>query len=307
MISDSNLIDIDVIKIIEEFEGKVDASLEGEFLILDLKGKDVVDIPILRYPVRINGYVALFCQEGNLSIEVNLSKYEMHQNNLLVIVPGNIIRLDTLSSPVEDIHFIVMISTKEFLQDMRFDFNRLFNESVYLLSNPCITLDGENLELSIKYIELITKIVNNKEISNRKEAVSSLASSLFYILAGIWLDKLRKTKQETSGQSTRAKMIFTQFMRLVTEYHFKERNMAFYAEKLFLTPKYLSKLVKQVSGRSAPEWIDEYVILEAKNMLKYSSLSIKEIMYKLNFPNQSVFYKFFKSHTGMTPSEYRAG
>ena len=81
--------------------------------------------------------------------------------------------------------------------------------------------------------------------------------------------------------------------------------MAFYADKLCLTPKYLSKLIKQASGRSAPDWIDEFVILEAKNLLKYTDLAIKEIVYKLHFPNQSVFFKFFKAHTGLTPSDYR--
>jgi AraC-like DNA-binding protein len=83
--------------------------------------------------------------------------------------------------------------------------------------------------------------------------------------------------------------------------------MAFYADKLCLTPKYLSKLIKQASGKSAPEWIDNFVILEAKNLLKYTNLAIKEIVFQLHFPNQSVFYKFFKAHTGMTPSEYRNG
>ncbi|MBQ2151347.1 MAG: AraC family transcriptional regulator, partial [Bacteroidales bacterium] len=77
------------------------------------------------------------------------------------------------------------------------------------------------------------------------------------------------------------------------------------ADKLCLTPKYLSKLVRSVSGRSGPEWIDSFVLVEAKNMLKYSEMSIKEIVYRLNFPSSSVFYKFFKSHTGQTPSEYR--
>ena len=71
------------------------------------------------------------------------------------------------------------------------------------------------------------------------------------------------------------------------------------------TPKYLSKLVKSASGKSAHEWIDSFVILEAKNMLKYSGMSIKSIVWELNFPNQTTFYRFFKTQTGMTPSEYR--
>ena len=101
--------------------------------------------------------------------------------------------------------------------------------------------------------------------------------------------------------------IFERFIGLVSEYHTSERGMAFYADKMCLTPKYLSKLIKQASGRSAPDWIDSFVILEAKNMLNFSDMAIKEIVYKLHFPNQSVFYKFFKAHTGMTPTEYRNG
>ena len=107
------------------------------------------------------------------------------------------------------------------------------------------------------------------------------------------------------GHSVRSKLVLEQFLTLVSEHHDKERGMAFYAEKLCLTPKYLSKIVRAASGKSGPEWIDSFVILEAKNMLKYSDMPIKEIVYKLNFPNSSVFYKFFKTHTGQTPSEYR--
>lgn len=81
--------------------------------------------------------------------------------------------------------------------------------------------------------------------------------------------------------------------------------MAFYADQLCLSPKYLSKLIKEVSGKSAPEWINAYVMLEAKHLLKYTDISIKEIVFKLNFSNQTVLYKYFKAHTGMTPTEYR--
>ena len=81
--------------------------------------------------------------------------------------------------------------------------------------------------------------------------------------------------------------------------------MSFYARQLNITPKYLSSVVKEVSGKTAAKWIDESVILEAKSLLKYSGMSIQEIAYCLNFPNQSFFGKYFRSHTGMTPSAYR--
>lgn len=82
--------------------------------------------------------------------------------------------------------------------------------------------------------------------------------------------------------------------------------MGFYADQLHITPKYLSSVIKEVSGRSAVEWIDRYVILEAKALLRYSGLSIQEIAYELNFSTQSFFGKYFKHHTGMSPSEYKS-
>ena len=124
-------------------------------------------------------------------------------------------------------------------------------------------------------------------------------------MAGVWSERLQNGDVIEEKVSSRSRMLADQFLKLVSQYHTEYRNVGFYADKLCLTPKYLSRVIKSVTGRSAPEWIDAYVILEAKNLLKYSGLAIKEIVYRLNFPNQSVFYKFFKARTGMTPSEYR--
>jgi AraC-like DNA-binding protein len=141
------------------------------------------------------------------------------------------------------------------------------------------------------------------EASYKREATLGALSSLFYILLGAWTPET--SAGDDADKSNRTKVIFDRFMRLVMDQHIQHRTVGFYAEQLNLTPKYLSKIIKTASGRSAPEWIDSYVILEANNLLKYSTTPIEEIVYKLNFPNQSVFYKFFKSRTGMTPSEYR--
>ena len=81
--------------------------------------------------------------------------------------------------------------------------------------------------------------------------------------------------------------------------------MAFYADKLFISPKYLSLLVKEATGRSAANWIDEYVIMEAKNMLRFSGRNIQQVTYDLNFPNQSSFGKYFKHLTGMSSTQYQ--
>ena len=94
-------------------------------------------------------------------------------------------------------------------------------------------------------------------------------------------------------------------MRLLSEAYIKELRVNYYAKELFLTPKHLSSVVKEVSGKTAGEWIDVFVIFEAKSLLKSSQKNIQEISDELNFANQSFFGKYFKHYTGMSPKEYR--
>jgi AraC-like DNA-binding protein len=96
------------------------------------------------------------------------------------------------------------------------------------------------------------------------------------------------------------------FIELVQENYRNERLIGFYADKLCITPKYLSKLVKDNTGRSAGEWIDSHVILEARAMLQSSDMTIQQIAASLNFPNQSFFGKYFKRATGLSPKQYRS-
>ena len=110
---------------------------------------------------------------------------------------------------------------------------------------------------------------------------------------------------ETSARS-RNDEYFNQFMSELTKHYMQERSVGFYAGQLHLTPKYLTTLIKRISGLSVSEWIDNYVIIEAKTLLKYSHMSIQEIAYYLNFPNQSFFGSYFKRNTGMSPSQYKA-
>ena len=109
----------------------------------------------------------------------------------------------------------------------------------------------------------------------------------------------------TNLRSDHKRLVFQQFIKLIHENYLKEHQVIYYADRLCISPKCLSRLCKEISGKSAPEWIDAYIMLDAKNLLKYSTMPIKEIVYRLSFSNQTVFYKFFKKHTGMTPTEYR--
>ena len=97
-----------------------------------------------------------------------------------------------------------------------------------------------------------------------------------------------------------------QFMSLLSLHFREQRRVTFYSDQMHITPKYLGTIVTQQTGRTVSDWIDHFVVSEAKVLLGSSSLTIQEITYKLNFPNQSFFCKYFKAHTGMTPSGFRA-
>ncbi|KAA5414161.1 AraC family transcriptional regulator [Bacteroides cellulosilyticus] len=85
----------------------------------------------------------------------------------------------------------------------------------------------------------------------------------------------------------------------------KKEKVLYYADRLHLSAGYLSTIIKRVSGKTAAEWIDDYVTLEAKALLKSTNLTIQQISDELNFPSQSFFGKYFKRITGLSPKEYR--
>ncbi len=287
------------------FEGG--CRIGNDFFIVPVKYSD--KLRAFQYPCRSDAYIAIFCKSGELEIEVNLRTYKVGSHWAFIGTPGNIIRVAEAPENPEQMEFLVMAISKEYLSEIGFNFKKVFDDRrLTLLSDPCLKIEEKDITYCDKYLDLLRDVVESG-IHGKKDAVGSLIASLFYLLAGLLEANLVKMGGEvaSSPSATRVKMLFEHFMSLVTEYHNTERSMSFYAGRLGLTPKYLSKLIKQASGRSGPDWIDSFVVLEAKNMLKYTDLTIKEIVYKLHFPNPSVFYKFFKAHTGMTPSEYRNG
>lgn len=283
--------------------GSNDASLGNDFFLKEIRYDN--SMQQLRHPFRFDGYIGLFCLSGSFTVEINMKRYKIQPNNFMVCVPGYIMHIcDIDTTPSEDLHFIIVAMSKDYMPAIRLDVNRLFNEGMTVLETPVVSLNEKEYALCKKYMDLALDVLSST-LSDKKGVLSHLIASVMHLFSQIWDRHIESARSTGTAATPRNKMIFEQFLKLVAEYHTTYRNMAFYAERMCLTPKYLSKLIKQASGRSAPEWIDSFVILEAKNLLKYSDTTIKEIVYRLHFPNQSVFYKFFKAHTGMTPSEYR--
>jgi AraC-like DNA-binding protein len=256
-------------------------------------------------PARLDAYMLIFCMGGSVRMSVNMKSFVIQKGQMALFIPGYIGQVvDYDGDNREDIHYVILGLSRRFLSLLNLDLNRLFSEGLMFLDHPRVTLNEEEQLIATRYLQLASTILDSS-LTNRRECLASLISSIFYLSEGIYNRQLAVAKEDSALASSRADDIFNRFLKLLTEYHMRERNVGFYADKLYLSPKYFSKLIKQASGRSAPDWIDSYVILEAKNFLKYSDMSIKEIVYRLHFSDQPTFTKFFKAHTGLTPVQFR--
>ena len=133
-------------------------------------------------------------------------------------------------------------------------------------------------------------------------SVKGLIYSLYSEIASIYY-LLQPTEEDIL--SSRQNEILNQFYLLLREHSPHQREVSFYADKMCLTPKYLSTKIKKITKKSVFEWINTATIIKAKVLLKTNDKSIAQISEELNFPNPSFFSRYFRKHTGMAPNEYR--
>ena len=298
------LIEITLKQLVRKYPSLRTDELADDFAIA--KQRFDGEIGLFQHPCRFDGYLAVFCLEGEFAVDLNLQTFIVRKNTMFVYEPGNIVRFYIPeNSAVRSALFHVSVASMDFIHEVHRDISHRFSVSRAMHSDPCLSFTEEEAGTVIQYCELTESLINSG-VPGIKDALHSLASSAIFYFASFWDRKRQAAAASASSiHSARAQETVDRFISLVTEHHLKEHYLAFYARELDITPKYLSKLVREVTGRSAPEWIDSFLVLEAKNMLKYSDMAIKEIVFRLHFPDQSSFYKFFKLHTGMIPSEYR--
>lgn len=301
--SNLSLRDVSLTTLRKYFDDKSGVGFSDDFYFFNAKLTQ--ESKAFAHPFRIDGYLFILCESGSLRLDVNLCEVELKKNMILVSAPSNILRIkEAHEYDGEKLSYIVLAMTKEFLSSLILDLNKTVTDKLSQLSCPVFSVSDEDISILSDNNKLIANVIDS-DIHFKKEVVNAMISAGIYHVMSIWKRSEEQSQEQSQVRPSRSRTIYENFLKLVTEHYSQHRSVGFYADKLSLTPKYLSKLIKNESGRSAPEWIDAYVILEAKNLLKHSNISIKEIVFKLNFPNQSVFYKFFKMRTGMTPSEYR--
>jgi AraC family transcriptional regulator, transcriptional activator of pobA len=259
-------------------------------------------IEMFRYPCRINAYIALQCIGGSVEIISNLKHYKIEKNCLFISMPKDIIQLCEWS----DCKLYVAAFDEDSLRKTNLDYNSILSVFLGVQKHPCIPmLQSEASSLEETFFLLNRDIITfeGKKFSN--EIVISYIN-LITNKACSFIDRYLETQSEdVEPVNKRSEEYYNKFMSLLNQHFKNERSISFYASKMYITPKYMTTLIKKTSGRSAMDWINDYVIMEAKNLLKYTDMSIQEISEYLNFSNQSFFAQYFKRFSGCSPSEYR--
>lgn len=276
--------------------------LSNDFVITEICGKDAFSL--LQYPVRLNAYAAIYCTEGHFDIDINVTTYRVCEDTMLIYLPGSTMQIkETEIDNLQHSKAVLVAGTRDFLNGGQINFSGLFERSVKLISNPCIKMDEAGKRILTDYYHLVSDLYKTG-LEGTGDAICSIGTSLMCLLGNLWKGELSRQHIAMSAKS-RTQLTYEEFLALVSENFMTEKGIAFYAAKMCMTPKYLTTVVKKASGRTATEWIDAFLVLEAKNLLKYSDLSVKEIGYRLHFRSIPSFHKFFKARTGQTPNEYR--
>lgn len=255
---------------------------------------------LFKFPFRLDGIVMGLVTRGKVVVYVNLSEFEIASGTLFFIMPENIIQLKEKS---EDFEASLVIASVPYLSSIHIDIHSIIPLYVQVKSSPYMMLAPKEYDSFLQYFSLLEDAIAAPY--HKDEMVKGLSSAYAYAIANILQREIKEIRENESRSKARKDVIFERFIWLLLQHYERERKVEFYANHLHVTPKHLATVVKNVSGKTAAEWIDEYVILEAKARIKYSSFSIQEIAFTLNFPSATFFCKYFKSHTGITPSEYR--
>lgn len=259
-------------------------------------------IQVFRFPCRIDAFIIGVGTEGETSVSFNLHEFRLKKDSMFIFTPKNILQVNSQQYFKAD----VIAISPDFMRRINIDIKNMMPLFLKFVENPTLALTPEESRSMRGMIAQIERETRGPETHFSFDIVSGLIAATIYKVGDIMYHYLAEHPEEQNNSHNRAEEYFKQFTHLLGEHFREERSVGFYARQLCITPKYLTTLIKRISGQSVSEWIDNYVILEAKTLLKYSTMSIQEIAYYLNFPNQSFFGSYFKRNTGMSPSQYKA-
>ena len=250
---------------------------------------------------------AILCLAGHIDVYYRGKMLRIGKDNLFVRVPNA-----TELGPYEisdDFQFLMIAIPASLFEGLMFEHMRVeprwWQKLEYLKEHPLFHLNSVSQQFVKIYFDLLQLQMEDRQTDYRKQIMMLIARGVTMELLN-YMDKVVGFDElEVSRQSVNASdYTFHAFTHLLRE-HPHKREVQWFAKELNITPKYLSEICKDRSGKSASEWIAEVTVVELKHYLRNTTLPIRDIARVMEFPNASFFCQYTKKHTGLTPNHYR--
>ena len=275
--------------------------IDGDIFLIE----DVEKLPTIKMgAVEVEAIIVIFCLNGIGQVSMNGSKYEMKRNQLMICMPHTVFsNYQKLTDNFEA--KIIGISTHALNSSVSMSKN-IWKNFYYLLNNPIINVSEDEVELLSHYYELANLKMHGERSPFHQTIMMSLIHAVIFELLA-FTDKMNINEFEEEHQKSQSDVLFKNFLQLLAEHEGRIRSVQDYADILCVSPKYLSAVVKQMSGRTALAFIHETTIHAIVRQLKYTDKPIKQISDEMQFPSLSFFGKFVKSQLGVSPKQFRKG
>ncbi len=257
-------------------------------------------------PLRIEATTFWLCTKGRSRVICSLRTYEVEEGSLLMIPPKSIISTESGGEACEG---IALMCDSNYLSMCNINIKKMTSAMMCIVQHPCVKLTGAELARLRSALALLKDRIDDRAASEfHDDLIRSLVETITYLCCDLFMAHIAAEQPEPakSGVSVRLDEYFHRFLHELSQHYLERRSVSFYADRLCISSRYLTTIVRRVSGMSVSEWMNRYIMMEAKYLLKYTEMSIQEIAYKLSFLNQSFFGKYFKQHTGMAPSAFRS-
>lgn len=277
-------------------------NLNNEFILTDnLYDSSTTQITNIQsyttsFPVKTTFPMILLSKRGKLRIRLNLNEYALNDNDMIIIPPnsfGECLEINPTSQ--------VAVIASTFQDSISHITKQTMSIRNHYMQQPVIHLQDNEMNECLTIYQMMRNKLESSDFSLKKEALSGY---LQVLICNAYQYITRYDKDENYTQN-RYQRIFYRFLEEVQLHYHEHRQINYYASILCITPKYLSQIIYQVSGRHGGEWIKDYVILEAQALLLTGQYTVQQVSDQLNFPNSSFFGKYFKAAVGFSPHKYQ--
>jgi AraC-like DNA-binding protein len=251
-------------------------------------------------PVCLNAVLMLLVLDGTCNLCLDYVPYALKAHSFAIIMPSHIVQVSKVDRNfktkllVVDNSFLDGINTAKRSPSMC--------NYMLLRKNPTTEFQPEEAKHLEKALELLREKIRLRTHFFHKEVLQNAFVAFLLELANIMVGKKEDLIRPTLS---RKEEILNSFLQLLLENAKEQHVVTFYADKLFITPQYLSLILKELTKKSANKWIDDALIAEAKLLLKAPQATVQQVADSLHFSDQSTFGKFFKRHIGISPMKYR--